>query len=549
MNDESDDLKLYASLEFKVGDNVLIAEASPYELEEALDADAIKSQLRDAGFGSHELDEEQIAQLVEMSKENSSEKLNVEPHTDACFDIEVSTDKLTVNVTYTPPFCGKPLTVKDISDVLIELAIPDEKISLKDIQSLLESEDKITVALIQGLAAINGEDGYLEILFQKDLEQAPKMDSKGDVDHYETHTYVTLPSNAQLMRRCPPTDGTPGENVFGEVLEPEPGLDVQFELNETVKLSKDDPNLMLSDKSGHPIADNNTVIMDDTLTLENASLETGNVHFDGSVHIKGDVKPNVEIEATGDIFVNGLVDNAELISGKNITVDGGVVSSQLKDDEDHHDFQFGCKIQAKNNIQLKYCNSILAEAQGSIIIENYSLHSHLVAQNKVVAGVNNGKGILLGGEIHAEDSIQAKVIGSEAYVKTELFCANTMRIKHKYIKSKNKISRITNELNMLNNVLEQIKALGSPSKVGQVTLEKAKKIFKEIQELKQDYKAEKKILKKYKAKIHPAKPNLIKVEKTCYPNTHIVINDVQSSTVHTHGQCIVKKSDDELEFN
>ena len=72
MNDESEELKLYASLEFKVGDDVLIAEATPYELEEALDTDAIRSQLRESGFGNHELDEEKIAQLVEMSKENSS---------------------------------------------------------------------------------------------------------------------------------------------------------------------------------------------------------------------------------------------------------------------------------------------------------------------------------------------------------------------------------------------------------------------------------------------------------------------------------------------
>ena len=101
---------------------------------------------------------------------------------------------------------------------------------------------------------------------------------------------------------------------------------------------------MISQKSGHPIIKDNTVLVDDTLILNEASLETGNIEYSGSVKISGDVKPNVRVEASGDIHVDGTVENADLISGNTVHVLKGVICTNAMENQEHQDDKLQSKL-------------------------------------------------------------------------------------------------------------------------------------------------------------------------------------------------------------
>jgi len=541
--------KTFADIQFRLGDGTLIAVFISDSLNQALLETDIVELLNQSGYGDHNLEQSLMDNLLQGSKQNLNESIALEAHTNASFSIEISDDQLNATVLFTPAFCGEALNWEDIKSSLLEDAILENKIDDDALKLLVSLKNKTRAIVASGKAVINGDNAFMEILFDTTVKTGPQKLDGGRVNHYETHQYITVEKNQPLIKRTPPTEGEQGETIFGEILNPQPGKDILFEINDSVCIDKNDYNILLASKKGHPIAKYNTVIIDDTLNIANASLESGNVHFDGSVQIKGDVLPNVLVEASGDIFVEGVVENATLIAGNNIVLQSGVVSSQLFEEQHRDSFQPNCRIEARNDIYLKYCNSIHAIAQGSIYIENYSLHSFLDAQVDVIAGINNGKGILLGGRIRAENHIEANVIGSEGYVRTELYCADTLNAKQDYVDKATRVKRIKEELKMLIQLLEQIKQQGTPATVGDIKLQKAKSIYAEVKALQNEFKIEKRKMKRLKKKLKAKQKNVIDVKECCYPNCHIVINDVRAINNKLHKACTISKTAVEILYS
>lgn len=54
------------------------------------------------------------------------------------------------------------------------------------------------------------------------------------------------------------------------------------------------------------------------LTVEEVTLATGDVHFDGNVFVKGNVGSGAGIYATGDLLVGGFVESAHIETGGDI---------------------------------------------------------------------------------------------------------------------------------------------------------------------------------------------------------------------------------------
>jgi uncharacterized protein (DUF342 family) len=351
------------------------------------------------------------------------------------------------------------------------------------------------------------------------------------------------------MKRIPHTLATTGMTVYGKDIAGEDGKKIEFAKDDTVSTAESDPDLLVAAKKGHPISTETGVHIDDTLAIKNASLQSGHIYFDGSVQITGDVLPNVIVEATGDVHVKGMVENAALIAGNNITICAGVLSSKLYNHNVQEDFTPECSLKAEGTIIAKYCNSIRASAKKDILIETYVMHSQLSAGENIVVGNNNGKGVLIGGISIAKAGLTSNVLGSEAYVITRLNCGNSDEAKRLNKKVNNFLKRTKNELDLLEAVLIKIKSKGSPIKVGSVILEKAKKIHDEINKLKRKIlKAETK-LAALKKELFLSSNAKVSVNKKLYPNVHITINVANVVIKREHEQCVLSCEDYEIKFN
>ena len=134
------------------------------------------------------------------------------------------------------------------------------------------------------------------------------------------------------MRRFPPTTGTAGRNVRGVPVEPKAGKDASFEGNMVgAYFSAGDPNLLLATFAGQPVHRGNNVHVEPVYRIREVNLATGNISFDGTVEVEGEVLPGMKVHATGEIVIGGVVDGAFLEAGGDIHVGGGIIAkSQVK---------------------------------------------------------------------------------------------------------------------------------------------------------------------------------------------------------------------------
>lgn len=91
------------------------------------------------------------------------------------------------------------------------------------------------------------------------------------------------------------------------------------------EISAADPNLLIASVSGHPILFSDGARVDQTLKFKEVGLNTGHITFDGSLEISGDVRTDIKIDVTGDVFVKGVVERATIKAGHNIHIAGGAL--------------------------------------------------------------------------------------------------------------------------------------------------------------------------------------------------------------------------------
>jgi len=551
MNDQIKDssLSAYSSIRFYVSDEMLLAEFNPDSLKEPLDETTIVQLLESSGLGKHILEEEALHNLVEHSENNHQGDISLEKHTDASFELKIDKQQMSAAIAIQPAQGGEDLIYDEVLAFIIEASIDEQYLDRKLLANCLNVEHEKPPVIATGIAPVNGEDSKFEILFNTVTETGPKKTDAGNIDHYETHQYITVDENQPVMKRIPHTTGTPGHTVTGEEVSAENGKVIKFSIDNTVKVDKADPNMLLAAKKGHPVASETGVHIDDTLKVKEADLKSGNIHFDGSVEITGEVHPNVVVEASGDVFVHGMVENATLISGNDITVGAGILSSKLYDHNSEDDFMPECRLKAKGTIVAKYCNTICAIAKKDIKIETYSMHSQLSAGRNLIFGDDNGKGVVIGGINFGKYGISANVIGSDAYVKTTIECGNQQTIKKQQHKIQKRIKRFRNELALLETMLNKIKSKGTPTTLGKVILKKAKKIFDEINKNKDIINDLELKLKSIDNELSLSQHVKIHAHKKLYSNVHITINGVHSISNREHEETIISCEDYQLQFN
>src|SRR5690606_22108702 len=211
-----------------------------------------------------------------------------------------------------------------------------------------------------------------------------------------------------------------GINVEGNVLSPEAGKDLPFARDvQGAQLSPGDHNLLVAAIKGHPVAIANGVNVDPTLRIKNVSLATGNISFDGSVEISGDVASGLNVQATGDIFIRGMVEKARVTARRNLVIQGGVMGDDLGRD-DNDELILRTRLRAGGNISAKFISLADVTAGQNISVREYVMQSHLRAQGVISIGQEGGKGSLIGGRAHAGEQLTANILGSEAYVATEV---------------------------------------------------------------------------------------------------------------------------------
>lgn len=390
----------------------LLASVALTELPAELDEQGLRQQLAQQGFADWLLDEATVASLLHYyNTATPIQGLKLAEAVDARCEVRLAADRMQAFLTIYPPRGGKPVTRKDILTALsaqrIQVGILAEVV-IEAVQTGLADE----LLIAQGKPVEHGQDGWFECLAPSPRSREPQVDEEGRINYRDLGEVVVVQPGDLLMRRHLATMGKPGTNVLGGVLPARPGKQVNYTRKLVgVKFSPDDPEVLIADVVGLPVLAKDGISVEPVYKIKQVNIASGNVDFDGTVIVLGDVFAGMTVKATGDIEVHGTVEPSVLEAGGNIVIKGGAIGKLgTKEAEEAY-------IRCDGSLTATYLQQARVEARDSVFVDDIVMQSEIHARNHVHIGQNK-RGQVIGGSVQAMRSVSVKSFGSQQKIKT-----------------------------------------------------------------------------------------------------------------------------------
>ncbi|TAK63237.1 FapA family protein [Methylobacter sp.] len=410
-------------LTFKLSDEgKLLAAFEACECKPLLDEVTIKQALAKQGLSGLFLYENALSDLVKKyGDSNESFVLEIGERRDGGCILKIDDDKMTAKLTLIPPYGGAPVTLFQIQLALQEKGIVSG-IMTGEIEAALKDGYAAERTIAKGLHPVPGTDAQFQSLVPEIRERKPKVDERGIANYRDLGQLIVVKQGDPLMRRVPAGEGKKGQDITGQILMPQPGQDIPFASGlQGAEPDPNDNNLLQATVTGQPKLVPNGVVVEPTINLPLVDISTGNMIFEGTINIKGDVKDGMKVHASGDVFVGGTVEAAEIEAGGNIVIKGGVIGHSEHSGDPNEIPAFNAVIISKGSISVHFAENVCMEAGTDIIIEEFSMHNHLTALNRVLVGKSGGKkGRIIGGITCASVLVKSGVIGSNAGFITKI---------------------------------------------------------------------------------------------------------------------------------
>ena len=386
----------------------LLARLTPVAERVPLDEERLRMLIEQSGFGNWVVSAEAMAKLIECHQDSGAAiDLELARASDASFSLEIAGDAMQAWASVVPACGGKPLQADDVFMALGEAGVT-YGIDPEAVNAACASTVSDRVLVASGTPAVNGEDTRFDLLVAEARDRAPRVNQNGLIDFRDLGAIPSVSADEALMRRIPPTTGTAGRNVRGEVIEPVPGKAEGFaDKLIGAYVARDDSNLLRAVFSGQPVCCGNAVNVEQVLRVRNVNMASGNISFDGTVNVEGEVLPGMKVHATGDIIIGGVVDGAELEAGGDIRIGGGAIAK--------------AHVRAGGSVSVRFVENAMVTAGTTIAIEDAALQSELQANNQILVGLKSPqRGRLAGGSARAMLLIRTPILGSATGGVTKL---------------------------------------------------------------------------------------------------------------------------------
>lgn len=393
------------------------------------------------------------------------------------------------------------------------------------------------IEIAKGKVPVNGDDAYIEWL-APGLKETMEKKELSDNDWIDYRNLMKIPMAKKkevIAKKIVATAGTPGLNVSGEEVQPRPGKDIRMRAGKNTSFNEETQEIIAT-MDGQIGVNKNSLSINPVYEVRgDISLETGNIDFIGHVHIRGSVPSGYKIIAGGDIIVEGIVEVSHLEAGGTVYVRNGIIGAQKG------------YIKAKGNIQTRYINQGVIEADGDVIVEQMIMHSQVTAGGQVIC--NGERAEIVGGVISSQKKIMVRTLGNDSHTKTKVYLGVNQKMVHRTKEVKETIQNLeeTNQkTRMIENKLrekqqqipltpeERIMLL----RIRNTTLQNKEKLtvlqveYEELQEV-----------------FEKAKDAQLEISGEAFPNVEIVFGKFHEQLQRSYDHVKVKLVDGEIVFS
>ena len=316
---------------------------------------------------------------------------------------------------------------------------------------------------------LKGKRASITYHFDVQKTNTPTMKEDGSVDFHRLDMIERVEKGQLLATLTPETAPIPGTDVRGNVIQPAKLTPVVLKHGKNIHLSEDQLE-MYADCAGNVTLVNDTVFVSNVYEVPaDVGTSTGDIDYDGSVEVRGNVLTGYTVKATGDITVNGAVEGATLISGGKIVIKRGMQGMEKG------------VMRAGGDIISNFIESSKVHASGRIITDAI-MHSDVEAADEII--VNGKRGLIVGGKIHSGLKITMKTAGSTMGTQTELEIGIDPTLLERYRCIERDMEKISAERDtLLQNIDILKKRLKSNGKLDEDKLTLLKSSAKRVQEI------------------------------------------------------------------
>lgn len=480
----------------------------------------LKTHLRELGYDTFFFPTNSLQQFLRKLQQADQGKYVLGEKRDAKLKITVAHDKLTARAQMEPAWGGSPLTREMIAAELRRAHVAEQTLNAEKIDALCSAAGAADLIIANAIPPINGTNAKLEPLVNTQIAVEHDADAEEAIDQHEVYEFHSVKAGVAIMRKTPATPGTPGMDVTGKVVKPKAGTDIRFAKPfKGVEVDPANENVLLAAIDGHPVFTRQGARVEPVMTVKAVDIHTGNIDYDGSLVVHKNIEAGYHVRVSGDVLVKGAVFRARVQSGGNIDIRGGVTGDDLS--EDHN-----CVLQAEGDITAKFFQHVRIASRSDVHVLEYLMQCDVTAEGSINAGTSRGRGCIIGGHCLANVGVNAKVLGSEAYVPTMVQLGCDTDANRLLTALTQQLEKRTGEQTQLQQILDKIRRTGKPTNVGQTTLDKARKIEQTLLLLANKIEELSEQIEKLKPHAKLTDNLTVRVTAKLYPNVTVKINNL-----------------------
>ena len=320
--------------------------------------------------------------------------------------VEVTAERMAAFMRVRPPVCGRPLDEAGAHGALRAAGVVSG-VDPDAVRAALARADPQSECLVaRGRPVAPGADGSVRFAFRIGRDARPAERSGGGVDFRDLGLVQNVTAGQTLATLVDPGPGTPGATVTGETLPARPGREAWLVAGENVN-AVDRGRRLVAAMDGHVQlgAGARISVLRVFEVKGSVDLTTGNISFLGSLVVRGDVTDGMTVEASGDVTVEGHVGAAGVKAAGDVIVKRGIKG------------QSRGQVRAGRDVKAQFIENASVSAGRDVLVGDALMHSRVTAGGAVTVA---GRGLVVGGAVHAREAVVACTIGSPLATLTEV---------------------------------------------------------------------------------------------------------------------------------
>ncbi|MCB2210566.1 DUF342 domain-containing protein [bacterium] len=300
------------------------------------------------------------------------------------------------------------------------------------------------VVVARGKPPGEGISAKLELYFERNPQPQVTYDEQGHANYKEVGVIQQVKAGDLLAVKSPAERGDPGYTVRDKQLAGVIGRDIPLAAGPGTKFEDKDGFRLVAISSGAvSMLDDNRISVSEQFIVEgDVDFSTGNIRFDGAVHVRGNVIAGFAIYASGDIEINGVVEDAYIHCGGNLQVRGGFLGK-------------GNGIaRVCGETHIRFLENQKVIGNGDVHIAEEIIYANVITLGQVV--VRYGKGAIIGGTVAATKGINAKIAGNLHNQRTNLIVGVNQLLSERMNKATDALAHKTDMKEVLQQALDKL---------------------------------------------------------------------------------------------